>query len=140
MWAIRVGLSQWLQTSMTLPIDIGWARSRIPPCWTFGVRSFVLALWRGFVWRFAMLRPSTTTAVVASGDIPSQTAAVLRLGLLEALRVADDALDRAALAGVLAGQDDDGVARADLGDLRDARRGVAGGHHSTSGASETIFM
>jgi hypothetical protein len=67
-------------------------------------------------------------------------AAVLGLGLLVALRVGHDALDRAALAGVLAGEHDDGVALADLRDLRDAPRGPRGDHHSTSGASDTIFM
>jgi hypothetical protein len=65
---------------------------------------------------------------------------VLGRGLLEALRVAHDALDRAALAGVLADEHDDGVALADLGHLRGARRRLVGCHHSTSGASETIFM
>src|SRR5215210_2816988 len=55
LWAIRVGRSQWVQTSMTLPIGSGWARSRMPPCWTFGIRSVAPALWRGFVWRFATL-------------------------------------------------------------------------------------
>ena len=49
--------------------------------------------------------------------------------------VGDDALDHALLAGVLAGQDEDGVALADLGDARST-----GCHHSTSGASDTIFM
>ena len=97
-------------------------------------------LWRGFVWRLAMLRPSTTTAAVASGDIAVHDAAVLRLRLRLALLVADDALDDAALAGVLAGQHDDGVALADLGDLGDATLDAARGHHSTSGASDTIFM
>src|SRR5215213_526681 len=49
LWAIRVGRPQWVQTSITLPIASGWARSRIPPCWTFGMRSVAPALWRGFV-------------------------------------------------------------------------------------------
>ncbi len=52
--------------------------------------------------------------------------------------VDEHALDNAALPGVLTGQDDNGVALADLGDLGVARLGS--GHHSTSGARETIFM
>src|SRR4029078_4696712 len=51
LWAIRVGLSQWLQTSMTLPIASGWARSRIPPRWDFGTRSVRFVLLCGLVWR-----------------------------------------------------------------------------------------
>ena len=41
-WAIRVGLPQLVQTTMTLPIGIGWAISRMPPCWILGMRSVVL--------------------------------------------------------------------------------------------------
>ena len=69
-----------------------------------------------------------------------ENAAVLGRGLLEALRVAHDALDGAALAGIAADQHDDRVALADLGDLRGARGRLVGRHHSTSGASDTIFM
>ena len=39
----------------------GWAMSRMPPCWIFGARSVRPCVWRGLVWRLAMLRPSTTT-------------------------------------------------------------------------------
>ena len=83
-----------------------------------------------------MLRPSTTTLTPpALEPRRKMLRAALRRG-----RPADDALDLAALAGILAGEDDDGVTLADLGHL--GLRGVAApdGHHSTSGASETIFM
>ena len=82
----------------------GCAMSMIPPWVTFGVRSFVLELWRGFVWRFAMLMPSTTTAVAGERRHRRPAAAELRPRLLLALLVRDDALDGAALAGVLAGR------------------------------------
>ena len=50
----------------------------------------------------------------------------------------DDALDRAALTGVLAGQHDDGCRLGDLGYL--GRPAAAlDGHHSTSGASDTTM-
>ena len=42
-WAIRVGLPQFGQTSMTRLIGSGWAISRMPPCCIFGTRSFVPA-------------------------------------------------------------------------------------------------
>src|SRR5258706_2130839 len=58
---IRVGLPHFGQTSMTFEIDIGRATSMIPPCWTFGIRSVRPLVWRGFVWRFAVFRPSDTT-------------------------------------------------------------------------------
>src|SRR5689334_18775369 len=50
-------------------------------------------------------------------------------------RVRQHLVDHALLARVLAGQHHDGVALPDLGHAR-----VAEGHHSTSGASDTIFM
>ena len=50
-----------------------------------------------------------------------------------------DALDGAALAGVLAGEDDD-VSPLRISGTFVARTGGSRGHHSTSGASETIFM
>ena len=52
---------------------------------------------------------------------------------------AQDVLDLAPLAGVPAREDDDGVALADLGHLGPLLD-RPDGHHSTSGASETIFM
>ena len=52
----------------------------------------------------------------------------------------DDLLDLAALAGVRAGKDDDGVATPDLGYPGRVAVNVFPDHHSTSGASETIFM
>src|SRR6266545_2417953 len=61
-WAIRVGRSHFEQTSMTLPSGRGWVMSRMSPCWIFGIRSVELDVWRGFVCRLAMFRPSTTTA------------------------------------------------------------------------------
>ena len=61
----RVGLPQLEQTSMTWLIGSGWAISRMPPCWICGTRSLVPAVWRGLVWRLAMLRPSTTTLTPA---------------------------------------------------------------------------
>src|SRR5258705_4091662 len=71
---------------------------------------------------------------------PDEARAVLGLGLLETLRAADHAVDDAALAGGLADEDHDRIAGPDLGDLRGPRRRPVNGHHSTSGASETIFM
>ena len=53
---------------------------------------------------------------------------------------ADHALDRAALAGIPAGQDHDGVALADLRHLGCLGDDCPDGHHSTSGARDTIFM
>ena len=114
----------------------------IPPWLTFGVRSLVFELCRGFVCRLAMLIPSTTTAAVASGDSAAHCRPYFAR-VFFALLVRQDALDRAALAGVLAGEDDDRVAATDLGHLRDAARAAlcrGHRHHSTSGASETIFM
>src|SRR5262245_39682111 len=52
----------------------------------------------------------------------------------------DHAFDGPALAGIPAGQHDDGVALADLGHLGGLGRRLPDGHHSTSGARETIFM
>src|SRR5439155_18725080 len=57
----RVGSLQFGQTSITFDTSIGLAMSRIPPCWILGVRSVRPCVWRGLVWRLAMLRPSTTT-------------------------------------------------------------------------------
>ena len=108
----------------------------MPPCCIFGTRSLVPADWRGLVWRLAMLRPSTTTNVPPAGE-PRRNTLRAELGAAVAT---DDALDRATLAGVLAGEHDDGVALADLGHLGRLRARGPGGHHSTSGASETIFM
>jgi hypothetical protein len=53
---------------------------------------------------------------------------------------AHHALDLAALAGILAGEHDHGVALPDVGDAGGQGDGGPGGHQSTSGASETIFM
>ena len=107
--AIRVGLSQLGQTTMTLPIDSGWARSRIPPWVTFGVpvvRPRALARLRVALGDVHALDDDRGRHQrrIRSSRLPSSS------GLLQALRVAIDALDRAALAGVLAGQDHDGVA------------------------------
>ena len=92
--------------------------------------------WRGLVCRLAMLSPSTTTLDAAGARSRAGTCC----GRARRRLAPDDALDLAALAGVLAGEHDDGVALADLGDLGRAGRGGPGGHHSTSGASDTIFM
>src|SRR6185369_14142292 len=57
----RVGSLQLGQTSITFDTSIGFAMSRMPPCWILGARSVRPCVWRGLVWRLAMLRPSTTT-------------------------------------------------------------------------------
>ena len=118
---------------MTLPIGIGWAMSMIPPCWIFGIRSVELDVWRGLVCRLAMLSPSTTTLTPPAVE-PRRY--MLRPPGAGSRRMTRSTLPR--LAGVLAGEHDDGVALADLGHLRPGSR--PDGHHSTSGASETIFM
>ena len=114
----------------------------MPPCWIFGVRSVRPWVWRGLVWRLAMLSPSTTTAIgrdEAGFQKPLRAfwplAGAARRDALAGGGVGQHAFDHALLAGVLAGQDHDRVALADLGHAR-----LAEGHHSTSGASETIFM
>ena len=112
----------------------------MPPCWIFGIRSVVLALWRGFVWRLATLRPSTTTAAVASGDIRSQALPCLRDDFLKpcGLRTTRSTVPR--LPASLP------TSTTTVSPLRISGTLVArgwrlvGGHHSTSGASETIFM
>jgi hypothetical protein len=43
-WATLVGRSQCEQTIITLLTGMGWAMSRMPPCWIFGTRSFVPAV------------------------------------------------------------------------------------------------
>src|SRR5688500_4290516 len=58
---MRVGLPQLEQMTMALPNGIGWAISRMPPCWILGMRSVELDVWRALVCRLAMFRPSTTT-------------------------------------------------------------------------------
>ena len=65
---MRVGLPQFVQTSITRLTGSGWAISRMPPCCIFGTRSLVPADWRGLVWRLAMLRPSTTTLTPPAGE------------------------------------------------------------------------
>src|SRR5436190_7461692 len=78
-WAIRVGLPQLEQTNMTRLIGSGCGRSRMPPCWILGTRSLVPADWRGFVWRFAMLSPSTTTLTPPAAD-PRRKTLLAELG------------------------------------------------------------
>ena len=142
-WRTRVGSLQLGQTSITFDTSSGCAMSRMPPCWTFGARSVRPWVWRGLVWRLAMLMPSMTTAIgrdEAGFQKPVRAFwpfdVLLHRGHPLARRgVRQHALDHALLAGVLAGQHDDGVALADLG-----HAGPSEGHHSTSGASETIFM
>jgi hypothetical protein len=116
--------------------------SMMPPDCTFGARSLRPWVRVGFVWRLGDvpgLRPRPETGRDESGfQNPGASFRPLpcRSGhALEGGGVGQDALDEALLAGVLAGQDQDGVALADLGHAR-----LAKGHHSTSGASETIFM
>jgi hypothetical protein len=70
--------------------------------------------------------------------LPARTEA--SRGGLPALLVAHDALDDAALAGILAGEDDDLITRSQVGHTRVPARLGRGSHHSTSGASEMIFM
>ena len=112
-WPIRVGLPQLPHTTITLPIGIGWAISRMPPCWIFGIDRSTWPDWRGFVWRLAMLTPSTTSLDAAGRRAAAEHAAPPP-GDASAT---DDALDGAALAGILAGQHDNGVPLADLGHL-----------------------
>src|SRR6185437_7724816 len=67
---IRVGWSQLLQTSMTLPTGIGSGWSRIPPGSIVGAAPGPPWLrWRGFVWRLATLTPSTTTYTPPVPDV-----------------------------------------------------------------------
>ena len=85
--------------------------------------------------------PSTTTEAVDRGDVRSKPAPYFAWLFLKPWGLRDDALDDAALAGVLADEHDDSVPGPDLRDLRCADgRPVVNGHHSTSGASDTIFM
>ncbi len=74
-WAIRVGLPQLVQTSMTREIGSGCAISRMPPWWIFGVRSLAPADWRGLVCRLAMLMPSMTTFDPAGRRVAAEDAA-----------------------------------------------------------------
>src|SRR5215213_4491394 len=111
---------------MTLEMSSGLAMSRMPPCWTFGARSVRPWVWRGLVCRLATFTPSTTTEI-GRVDAGFQNPRRPRCG------VRDHLLDQPALACILAGEHEDRVALADLGDPR-----TSGGHHSTSGASETI--
>ena len=81
-----------------------------------------------------------TTAAPGQGRAVLPAGPEALRGAAPALLVADDPLDHAALAGVLARQHQDLVTGAQVRDT-----GVAAGlggrcHHSTSGASEMIFM
>ena len=117
---MRVGLSQLRADEHDLADRA--SAGRCPGCrpagsWACG-RS-CSSVWRGLVWRLAMLRPSTTTDDATGRASRAGTCSGRRAR--RARRI--DALDRAALAGVLAGEHDDGVALADLGHLR-ARTGA----------------
>ena len=52
----------------------------MPPCWIFGMRSLVPCVWRGLVWRLAMLRPSTTTATPPAATSGRQMLPCRRVG------------------------------------------------------------
>src|SRR5450756_1667318 len=60
-WWMRVGWSQRGQTNMTFPTAIGSGFSTMPPCCICGTRSFWFMRGRGFVCRFEMFSPWTTT-------------------------------------------------------------------------------
>src|SRR5918993_824924 len=61
-WPMRVGRSQWLQTTMTRLTGSGIAWSRMPPGSTVGMDPGPpCERWRGLVCLRTMLRPSTTT-------------------------------------------------------------------------------
>ena len=90
------------------------------------------------------LTPESLFRLVREGTLESRirTLAAADLGrpLLERLAVAHDVLDRALLAGVLAGQDERPSSPFRMSGTRIEPGGSMLAAHSTSGASETIFM
>ena len=135
-WAIRVGLPQLVQTSMTREIGSGCAISRMPPWWIFGVRSLAPADWRGLVCRLAMLMPSMTTLTPPAGELRRKT---LRDPLGDASRRITWSTTPRLPASLPASTTTVSPLRIS-GTLGLARCGGSDGHHSTSGASDTIFM
>ena len=128
----RVTRSQRGQTIITLLASIGIGLSTMPP----GVGPdcvFVFMRGRDLVCRLAMLTPEMTTESVRLLDRRASDPLLLAVG------IAQDALDLAVLAGILAVKNHDGVAGPDLRNLG-GRSHLDLGHHRTSGARETIFM
>ena len=136
---MRVGRQQEGQTSMTLLMSSGWASSRMPPGWIWGICGLAAVRWRGLVWRLAMLMPSTTTEHAAVAPRPGRarrapcpsvqpwrvrmTCSTLPR-LPASLPVSTRTWSPLRISGLLGRADCHGRS----------------GHHSTSGASDTIFM
>ena len=127
---------------ITLLAGSGWAMSRMPPCWMRGWRSVRpgararLGVALGDVDALDHDGTPASGDVLLEGRAPKRLAVFLQPCGLRRTRCDDDRACRHPCRSVTS----DLSPGPDVGHARAAWEVCAGGHHSTSGASETIFM